>query len=204
MSLFWVVLVTLASVLAGGSLCLYLLYHARDFHLPVWLLEHAICPVLRIIVLLVVVSQVYPVIDESFGPLDFWRVLIATDHFDDLVNILFFGSLLLAFIPLLDHPVVALPLQSGLAIALVFHWQYGDTLTDLTLLPSLTLVLKIVIYMLIAYLVTRELAAVIARAVDEHWSIDGSIRLVSDALFVALQLPVMYTYAGYLQAQLGT
>jgi hypothetical protein len=59
-SLLWVVLVTASSVAVGTSLCFYLLYQAREVDATVWILEHVICPIIRIIVLLIVVSQVYP------------------------------------------------------------------------------------------------------------------------------------------------
>ena len=59
----------------GTGLCFYLMYHSREVDSTVWVLEHIICPVMRIIVLLIVVSQVYPAIDENSTSLDFWRIL---------------------------------------------------------------------------------------------------------------------------------
>ena len=202
MSFFWIILVTLFSVVAGTGLCFYLVYQARDVATTRWTLEHVFCPLVRILVLLILVSQIYPAIDANSTSTDFWRTLAQQNQFRDLVNLLFFGGLLLAFIPLVNHPVFALPLQSMLTIALVFHWQYIDSGLTLSLFPSLLTLLKICIYMLIAYFVTREASVHLSRFIDRHFSIEGSIRLVSDAIYLVLQIPVMLIYCGYLKAQL--
>jgi hypothetical protein len=177
----------------GTGLCFYLMYHSREVDSTVWVLEHIICPVMRIIVLLIVVSQVYPAIDENSTSLDFWR---------DIVNILFVAGLALSFIPLLNHPVFALPVQSILTIALVFHWQYLDRIASPVLFPSAATLLKIVVYMALAYYVTREASIPLSRWVDRKLVVSGSIRLVSDALYITLQIPVMLIYCSFLESQL--
>ncbi len=202
MNLFWVILLTAASVIAGTSLCFYLLYQAREVDSTVWILEHVACPIIRIIVLLIVVSQVYPAIDSNSTSLDFWRALGQQDQFRNLINILFFASLLLGFIPLLNHPVFALPLQGIFTIALVFHWQYTETLATLVLFPSIATIIKIIAYMMLAYFVTRELSIPLSRWLDRKLSVAGSIRLVSDAVYMVLQIPVMLIYCSFLKAQL--
>ena len=202
MSLFWVILVTLFSVLAGTGLCFFLIYRTREAPAPRWAMENLLCPLLRILVLLIVVSQVYPAIDANSSSADFWRTLAQQDQLRDLVNLLFFGGLLLAFVPVVNHPVFALPLLSMLTIALVFHWQYIDAAVLVSLFPSLATLLKIFIYMLIAYFVTREASIHLSRPADRHFSIEGSIRFISDAIYLVLQIPVMLIYCGYLKSQL--
>ena len=120
----------------------------------------------------------------------------------DIVNILFFAGLLLAFVPLVNHPVFALPIQSLLTIALVFHWQYRDSVDSAVLFPSLATLLKIAAYMLLAWLVTRELSIPIARGIDRRLVVSGSLRLVSDTIYMLLQIPVMLIYCSYLARQL--
>ena len=202
MSIFWVLLVTLFSVLAGTGLSFFLLYRTREVPTTHWVIENVLCPLLRILVLLIVVSQVYPAIDANSSSADFWRILARQEQLRDLVNLLFFGGLLLAFIPVVNHPVFALPLQSMLTIALAFHWQYIDTAAQISLFPSLLTLLKIFFYMLLAYFVTRETSVYLSRLVDRRYAIDGSIRLISDAIYLVLQIPVMLIYCGYLKAQL--
>ena len=201
MSLFWTAPLTLLIVGAGTSLCFWLLHKAQEVDSSVWILEQVVCPIIRIVVLLIIVSLVYPAIDNQ-SAFAFWRMLGQREQFNDLLNILFVAGLLLAFIPLLSHPVIALPIQSMLTIALVFSWQHADAGQPLTLLPSLTLLLKILGYMLLAYLVTRESSILLARRIDRSFALDGSIRLVSDAIYLVLQIPVMLIYGSYLKAQL--
>jgi hypothetical protein len=203
MSLFWTIPLSLIIVVTGTGLCFWVLHKAQEVDSSVWILEHVVCPMLRIVMLLAVVSLVYPVIDEQSTTADFWRVLGQQGQFNDLLNILFIAGLLLAFVPLLGHPVFALPLQSMLTIALVFEWQYAGGGHFVSLLPSLAVFAKIFGYMLFAWFLTREASIRLSRLIDRSFAVDGSIRLVSDAIYLLLQIPVMLIYCGYLQAQLS-
>lgn len=202
MNLLLVILITATSVIVGTGLCFYLLYKALEVESTVWVLEHVLCPIMRIIVLLIVVSQVYPAIDENSTSIDFWRILGQQDQFRDIVNILFIAGLTLSFIPILNHPVFALPLQSLFTIALVFHWQYLGSIESLTLFPSFATILKLVAYMTLAYFVTRELSIPLSRWVDRKLVVSGSIRMGSDAIYMVLQIPVMLIYCSFLKSQL--
>lgn len=202
MNPFWTILLTLASVSAGTGLCFWLLHKAREVPTPVWILGHIVCPMIRILVLLSVVSLVYPAIDGQSSSIDFWRVLGQQEQFNDLLNILFVAGLMLTFIPVLNHPVLAMPLQSILTIALVFSWQYADRIDDLSVLPSLATQLKIFAYMLLAYFVTRHSSVHLSRWLDHKYAINGSIRLVADATYLVLQVPVMLIYCSFLKIQL--
>jgi len=199
---FWVILLTLVSVTAGTGACFWLLHKAQEVQASVWVPEHVICPLLRILVLLFVVSLVYPSIDAQAGGASFWSLLDQQDQFNDLINILFFGGLLLSFLPVVSHPVLALPIQSILSIALVFSWQHAASMDQLQLLPSLATCLKIVGYMLVAYLLTREVSTHLSRWLDRKYHIEGSIRLLSDAIYLVLQIPVMLIYCDFLSDQL--
>lgn len=202
MNLFVLIPLTAASVVAGSGLCFYLLYQAREVDSTLWILKHVICPIIRIFVLLIVVSQIYPALDENFSSLDFWHTLGQQHQFRDLINILFIAGLLLAFIPLLNHSVFALPLQSMLTVALVFRWQHLESIASPILFPSIATILKIVAYMALAYFVTRELSIPLARWLDRKLVVEGSIRLVSDAVYMLLLIPVILIYCGFLKAQL--
>lgn len=203
MNLLLAVVITVASVIAGTGLCFYLLYQAREVDTTIWILEHVLCPIMRILVLLIVVSQVYPIIDINSTSLDLWRALGQQNQFRDLVNILFVAGLLLAFIPVLNHPVFALPLQSIFTIALVFHWQYMDSIANLVLFPSIATILKIIVYMTVAYFVTRELSIPLSRWFDRRFVVAGSVRLVADAIYMVLQIPVMLIYCSFLKQQIA-
>jgi hypothetical protein len=201
-NLLWIIVITGLSAIAGTSLCFWLLTRAREVNTTSWVLQQVICPIIRLIVLMIIVSLVYPAIDEKISSLDFWRVLGQSGQFSDLLNILFLASLLLGFIPIINHPVFTLPLQSCLAIALVFQWQYAHVVDSLSLFPNIEVILEISGYMMIAYLVTRESSIHISRWIDQKLVISGSIRLVAEAIYLVLQIPVMLMYSGFLKQQL--
>jgi hypothetical protein len=202
MNIAWVVLLTVTSVVGGTSLCFWLLARTSEFESTVWVLEHIACPIFKIIVLLIMVSLIYPVIDESSSSLDFWLALGQQGQFSNLLNILFLAGLLIVFIPVVNHPVFALPLQSTLTIALVFKWQYESVIPAITVFPSVAILVKIIVYMIVIYFVTRELSIFLSRWLDQKLVIKGSIRLVSDAIYLVLQIPVMLIYCGFLKSQL--
>jgi hypothetical protein len=57
--------------------------------------------------------------------------------------------------------------------------------------------------MLLAYFVTRELSIPLSRWLDRKLTIEGSVRLVSDIVYMVLQIPVMLIYCSFLKQQLG-
>jgi len=84
----------------------------------------------------------------------------------------------------------------------VFQWQYAESIAALQLFPSTITILKIVAYMLLAYFATREASIHLSRCIDKKLVISGSIRLVSDAIYLVLQIPVMLIYCSFLKLQL--
>ena len=203
MNLPFTIVLTILSVTVGTSLCFWLMHKAREVKTSLWVLEHIICPIIRILVMLSVVSLVYPTIHAESSPFEFWQVLAQQGQFNLLLNILFFAGLAMSFLPVLSHPVVALPLQSSLTIALVFSWQYASEVSLAALFPSALTLGKLVIYMSLAYVVTRESSIKLSRLIDERYAIEGSVRLVSDAIYMILQIPVMLIYCSYLRQLLG-
>lgn len=196
-------LATIACVISGISLCFWLLQKANDDSVTLWFLEHIACPIIRIIVLLIIVSLLYPSTGAESSTIGFWQVLFQHNHINAAINILFFGSLLLSFLPVVSHPVFTLPLQSCLSIALVFSWQYAPVLYEIpssnpSLLPAIGDWIKIVLYMATAYFVTRHSSVVVARWVDKKADVVGSIRLVSDSIYLVLQIPVILSYCVFL------
>ena len=203
MNPFWASLFVVASVLLGTGGCFWLLYHAREVDATVWILEHIVCPVVRILVLLILVSQVYPMIDGTGSSLDFWRALFQQGNFSHLVNLLFLAGLALAFLPFVNHPAIALPVQCLLTVAVVFHWETIDLRGQIDLWPTAGILLKIGGFMLAAFLLTREASLRAGRWIDRHFAVEGSVMLVADSAYLLLQIPVMLIYTGYLSTQLG-
>jgi hypothetical protein len=209
MNLFWIILATIACVISGISLCFWLIQKASDDSFTIRFLEHIACPIVRITVLLIIVSLLYPSTGAESSTLGFWRVLFQHNHINATINILFFGSLLLSFLPILSHPVFTLPLQSCLSIALVFSWQYAPVLYEIpssspSLVPAIGEGVKIVLYMAVAYFITLHSSLVVARWIDQKMEVTGSIRLVSDSIYLVFQIPVILSYCVFLSQILAS
>lgn len=204
MNWFGVVSITLGSVLAGTSLCFYLLRKTSDVDSTAWIVQHITCPIFRTLVLIIIVSLVYPIISNNSNSAGFWHVLFQQNNFNHVINILFFGSLILGFLPLVDHPIFSLPIQSCLTAALVFNWQFGHLIDQAVIfLPGTVMLLKISLFMVMAYFLTREVSVGISRWLDRKFHISGSIHLVADAVYLVLQIPVIWVYCNHLKAQLA-
>jgi len=200
MSLPWIIIFACLTIISSTSLCFYLLRKTSDVDSTVWILEHIFCPIIRILTLLIIVSLVYPIISPDTTAANFWRVLIQEQNINHVINILFFGSLFLAFIPVVGHPAFALPMQSCLSIALVFNWQYSNN--AIQFIPPTINIIKIVLYLIAAYFITTRSSILLSRWVDKKLLISGSIRLLSDSIYLVLQIPVMLVYCDFLGRQL--
>ncbi|MFV2032134.1 MAG: hypothetical protein ACC663_06520 [Gammaproteobacteria bacterium] len=62
--------------------------------------------------------------------------------------------------------------------------------------------MKITLYMIVVYFITREASIYLSRWIDRLLLVSGSIRLVSDSIYLVLQIPVMLVYLSYLRGQL--
>lgn len=201
MNLLWVVAVTVISATLGSGLCLWLLHQTREIDSSLWIVQHILSPVIRIILLLIVVGLTYAAINGDVTSAIFWQML-NQGQFNDLLNILFLAGLLLSFLPLVNHPVFALPIQSMFSLALLFHWQYAGSIESVSLFPSITTLLKILVYMALAYFVTLETSIRVARWIDHKLVVSGSVRVVADAIYLVLQIPVMLVYCSFVKLQL--
>jgi len=204
MNWFWIIVITVSSVIGGTSFCFYLLHKTREVESTQWILEHIICPIIRILVLVTIVSQIYPAVSINVDSFDFWRILFEQKNINHAINILFLASLALAFLPVVNHPIFVLPIQSCLTIALVFNWQFV-TLAEaaIAFIPDLTTTAKIIIYTAVSYFITREVSIRISHWLDKLLTISGSIQLVSDAIYLVLQIPVMLIYCQSLKSQIA-
>ena len=199
MNLFWIILIIIGCACSGISLCFWLLQKATNDSFTIWFLEHIACPIIRILVLLLIVSLLYPSIGTESSTASFWQVMLQQNNINEAINILFFGSLMLSFLPVLNHPVFTLPVQSCLSIGLVFSWQYEPVLSNLpSLVPAIGDWAKMAIYMAIAFFVTRHTSVIAAKWIDRKMEVSGSIRLVSDSIYLVLQIPIILAYCTFL------
>lgn len=180
----------------------WLLGYARHHPPTDWMVIHILGPVLRTISLIVTVSLIFPVLFEQASLLSLWRMLLQQEHFNSLLNILFFSSLLMSFLPFPAHPVASMPIQGCLAMAVVFDWLFVDPLAGTNWVPDWQTLLKLALVMMVVYYIGRKTALVISRKVDESFNLSGSLQLVADAIYLPLLLPVMMIYSTWLKQQL--
>ncbi len=180
----------------------WLLAQAHEHPPSDWVVVHVVSPVFRTISLIVAISLVFPVLfpQTSVGAL--WQMLSQNDHFSTLLNSLFFASLFMSLLPILGHPLISMPLQACLGIAVVFDWAYKEQITQVSWLPDWTLLLKLLLAMLVIFFVGHRSAVAISRYIDETWHLSGSIQLVADAVYLPLLIPVMIIYGNWLTQQL--
>ena len=73
MNLFWVIVFTFTSVIAGTSLCFYILRKADEVEPVRWIVKHIACPIIRIVIPLFIVSLIYPAVSPETSTADFWQ-----------------------------------------------------------------------------------------------------------------------------------
>ena len=202
MSLILVFALVLMIAAAATMTSFWLLGQAHKHPPSDWVVVHVISPVLRTMPLIVTISLVFPIIFPASSIGSLWQMLSQNDHFSTLLNSLFFASLFVSFLPLLGHPLVSLPLQACLGIAVVFDWVYRDQLAQVNWLPDWLLLLKLLFIMLVIFFVGHRSAVVISRYIDQTWHLTGSIQLVADAIYLPLLIPVMVIYGDWLTQQL--
>ena len=60
MNLLWTILGTIAIAAFGTGFCYWLIHQAQEVHSSLCILKHIVCPMLDILLLLILVSLVYP------------------------------------------------------------------------------------------------------------------------------------------------
>ena len=203
MSPFWIIIFTLLVVTTATAINYIAIRFTEDSDTTQWVLEHIHCPIVRILSLLVIVGLMYSNVNPGQESAIFWQLAFSGKNINNLINIVFFGSLLMAFIPFIEHPIFSLPVQSCVTLALVFNWQYGaQEHISISLLPDILLILKIIAYMALAYFATRHISISLSSWIDEQLTIKGSIKLIGDAIYLVLQIPVIMMYGAYISSQL--
>ena len=202
MSLFVVLILVLITALVLTSFSFWLLAIAQQQPPSDWIVVHVLSPILRTIALIIAVSLVFPILFPQSSVAALWQMLSSQDHFSNLLNILFIASLLMSFLPFIGHPLISMPVQGGLAIAVVFDWFFDDPGLSISWFPDAWTLLKIGLAMLVIFLLGQQAARLLAQRVDEMFHLTGSIQLVADVIYLPLLVPVILIYGDWLKQQL--
>ncbi|MBL7000798.1 MAG: hypothetical protein ISR73_13115 [Gammaproteobacteria bacterium] len=196
-------LVTLLStVLAYACIRLHkkLLYIAA----AEWLMEHVYCPLAKVLLLMLMAFLLFPMIftDISYSQLS--QLFLQTSFLINMLNILFFCSLLFTFLPLLSHAAIAMPVLGCIATGLLFLHQIAiPSQLDFSWLPSSTAAGNILLLMLLTHLISRWLNNKVSEWVDLRFIVTGSKVLITDINYLIFQIPVVLAYGKGLTLQLA-
>ena len=168
-----------------------------------WLVEHIYCPLARVLLLITCAFLLLPLIHTTTSYGDLLTVFFLQDFLINLVNILFASSLIISFLPVLNHPSVALPILSCIAITLLFqHHLASPRGIELNWVSDIAVIGKMLFIAIATGLAARWLNREIAEWADNKFIVTGSISMVSDINYLILQIPIVLAYGASLAAQL--
>jgi hypothetical protein len=176
-------------------LCARLHQHLLQAIAGQWLVEHVYCPLARMLVLAATTLLLFPAmvsVDYSeIGPLFADR-----QYLTDMVNILMVSGLLISFFPLINHPGIGLPLLGCIATAiLIKRWGDVHSITGFSLMPGTSTVIKLLLLIGVAFIAGRWLINQLSVHIDQTYMVTGSRVIVTDVVYLIVQIPVILAYA---------
>lgn len=166
-----------------------------------WLHEHVYCPTARTAILVIMTLMLFPLMVEGVGYDQVSSLFISREYLTNMLNILLVSGLAITFLPLLNHPAFAMPLLGCIATAILF--QHYFTLfagKEPVWIPGVAAMIKIVILVAVLYWLGNALIDHLATYLDHRFLVTGSKEIVTDIVYLILQIPVMLAYAAGLQA----
>jgi hypothetical protein len=199
----WITVVVTGLCILFALLCTYLQKQLLTIEIGDWLLEHIYCPLAKVILLMFMAFLLFPAIVDSTGYRDLIHLFTQWDFVISMLNILFIGSLLLTFLPAINHPAIAMPLLGCIAIGLIFlHQLVIPHESEVEWIPAFTVSVRIVLLIVFGFLVIRWMTHHLRLWLDYHFNISGNKALVMDTLYLIFQLPVLLAYGHSLHTQL--
>lgn len=169
-----------------------------------WYLQHIWIPLIRVFSIIAFIALAYPVLlglNEAPPILE----LLATDgHFNTLLNVLFFVTIGLSLLPVVDrlHALV-LPLQGVTAILLLVNWllpAQGSPAIDFW--PNSRLLITLLVMALVSHWLALKTAEVVGAWLDERFNREGFEVLAYQMTLLIFQAPIILSYSLYLGKQL--
>ena len=201
----WITLLIVALSVAAAFVCARLHHHLMQAFAGEWLTQHIYCPLIRICILVCMTLLLFPMMVESASYRDMAGLFTDQAYLTRMVNILMVSGLLLTFFPLLQHPALSLPIMGIIATAILFHRFFHDLLTEtFTVLPAVGDGIKILLLLIGIYWLGRWLIGQLSTYVDHRFIITGSRVVITDIVYLILQIPIMLAYANSLLQQITT
>ena len=195
----WITLLIGVLSVAAAFLCVRLHNHLMQAFAGEWLTQHIYCPLIRICILVCMTLLLFPMMVPSASYAEMAALFTDQSYLTRMVNILMVTGLLLTFFPLLQLPALSLPIMGLVATAILIDRVYADLLTDVfTLFPTAGDAIKILALMIGVYWVGRWLIEQLSTYVDHRFIVTGSRLVITDIVYLILQIPIMLAYANSL------
>ena len=198
----WITLVIVILSVAAAFVCAHLHHHLLQAFAGEWLTQHIYCPLIRICILVCMTLLLFPMMVSSASYGEMAALFTDQAYLTRMVNTLMVSGLLLTFFPLLQHPALSMPIMGVIATAILFHRFYNNLLPgSLTLVPAAGDGIKILVLMIGVYWVGRWLIEQLSTYVDHRFIVTGSRLVITDIVYLILQIPIMLAYANSLLTQ---
>jgi hypothetical protein len=195
-------IIALSTALAYACILLHkqLLYIAA----AEWLMEHVYCPMARVLLLMLMAFLLFPMIFIDINYAQLGKLFLQYSFLINMLNILFFSSLLFTFVPLLRHTAIAMPVLGCIATGLLFLHQYAiPAQLDFNWLPGASAAGNILLLMILTHLISRWLNNRVSEWIDLRYIVTGSKALIRDINHLIFQIPVVLAYGKGLTLQLA-
>jgi hypothetical protein len=185
-------------------LCAYLHRQLLQVFAGEWLHEHVYCPTTRTFILLVMTLLLFPLMNEDVDYAQVGQLFLSREYLTNMLNILLVSGLVITFVPLLNHPALAMPILGCIATAILFHHYFAQFPgTEPDWIPGIAATIKILVLISILFWLGQMLIEQLACYFDQRFFVTGSKEIVTDIVYLILQIPVMLAYAAGLQASVA-
>lgn len=169
-----------------------------------WYLQHVWIPLIRVFSIIAFILLAYPVVLGLGKAPSIFDLLNTGNRFNTLLNVLFFVTLGLSLLPVLDrlHALV-LPLQGIAAVLLLVSWLLPALgFPDINFWPHNRLLITLLIMALISHWLALKTAEIAGNWLDKRFNRAGFKILVYQVTLLLFQAPIILSYALYLGGQL--
>ena len=192
----WISMFIFALSIGVAFLCARLHQQLLQVFAGEWLVQHIYCPLLRILVLVAMTLLLFPTMVSTTSYSDLTGLFMDQAYLTNMVNILMVTGLLITFLPLLNHPAVAFPTMGCIATAILFNRYFNPTGTEnFSLLPLPGQAVKILVITIVVYWLGRWMIQHLSTYFDRRYIVSGSKVVVTDIVYMVMQIPVMLSYA---------
>lgn len=169
-----------------------------------WYLQHIWIPLIRVFSIIAFIVLGYPVLLGLNEAPPILELLAADNRFNTLLNVLFFVTIGMSLLPVVDRlPALMLPLQGITAILLLVNWLLPAlNASPIHFWPDSRLLAGLLAMALISHWLALKTAAVVGKRLDERYNCEGFEILVYQMTLLLFQAPIIVSYALYLGRQL--